>query len=74
MKQIELDDKTYQLAEKLAGNLDVSIAELISRLLSQQVGQGPNLLGLLADEPELMDEVMESVHQARETHPLRQAG
>lgn len=28
-------------------------------------------LGLFADEPELIDEIMESVYIARETHPLR---
>jgi hypothetical protein len=28
-------------------------------------------LGLFADEPELIDEIMEGVYLARETHPLR---
>jgi hypothetical protein len=31
-------------------------------------------LGMCADEPELMDEITESVMQAREQHPLRQGG
>jgi len=30
------------------------------------------LLGMCADEPELMDEITESIMQAREQHPLRQ--
>jgi predicted DNA-binding antitoxin AbrB/MazE fold protein len=31
------------------------------------------LLGLMADEPELLDEVVEAAMVARETHPLRAA-
>ena len=29
------------------------------------------LLGFMADEPDLMDEIMDSIHTAREQHPLR---
>ena len=29
------------------------------------------ILGLFADEPELIDEIMEGVYVARETHPFR---
>jgi hypothetical protein len=31
-------------------------------------------LGLFAQEPELLDQVVESVMQAREQHPLRPSG
>jgi hypothetical protein len=49
-------------------------------LLDQEIAQSPqknrdaprsSLIGLLADEPELADQILESAMIARETRPLR---
>jgi len=49
-------------------------------LLDQEIAQNPpkngdmppsSLIGLLADEPELADQILESAMTARETRPLR---
>jgi len=47
--------------------------ELVGR--KDQVNQLPDpLLGMFADEPDLMDEIVDSAMRARESHPLRRSG
>ena len=45
---------------------------LVSSSLSPQAVNGKDpLLGLMADEPELMDQVVEAAYEGLERHPLR---
>ena len=47
--------------------------ELVGR--KDRVAQWPDpLLGMFADEPDLMDEIVGSAMRARESHPLRRSG
>jgi hypothetical protein len=70
--ELELDEETLERARQLAAARQCSLEELIRDLLQQvqQLPQDP-YLGMLADEPELIDQVIESAMKAREEHPLR---
>lgn len=64
-----------QLESTIARMSDEEKARL-SRLLDPQKPASPTSrrnrsLGLFADEPALIDEIMEGVYHAREHHPLR---
>ncbi len=76
MKRIELDldEETLERAQRLAAARQCSLEELIKDLLQQAEAHKPPqdpYLGMLADEPELVDHVLESVMKAREEHHLR---
>lgn len=71
----ELDDRTLELAERAARAQRCTVEQLVRDLLeklasSRQVED--RWLGMLADEPDLADVVVESAMAARETQPLRQ--
>ena len=71
--ELELDDKTFeqvrQLAEARRYTLEAFIVEIIERLAL--IGKKPDpLLGMFADEPEMIDQVIESVMAAREMYAL----
>ena len=70
--ELELDDQTFeqvrQLAETRHYTLEALIVEIIERLATIGKKADP-LLGMFADEPEMIDQVIESVMAARETHP-----
>lgn len=72
--ELELDDQTFEQARQLAEarryTLEAFIVEIIERLAAMEKKTDP-LLGMFADEPEVIDRVIESVMAARETHPLR---
>jgi hypothetical protein len=74
--EVQLDEQTLARAMKLAESrhctLDELIRDMIENLEAFEVGDEP-FLGMFADEPELIDQVMESVMMAREAHPLRQS-
>ena len=74
--EVQLDEQTLARAMKLAESrhctLDELIRDVIEKLEAFKVGDEP-FLGMFADEPELIDQVMESVMMAREAHPLRQS-
>ena len=75
--QLKLDKPTFERAKRLSALRQCSLDELIKQMIEQtrmtELIQN-NLLGMFADEPELMDQAMESVMSAREQHPLRYAG
>jgi Arc/MetJ-type ribon-helix-helix transcriptional regulator len=50
---------------------DQVVTEALERFKQATVPARPPLLGLFADEPELMDEVVEEAMRDRETRPLR---
>lgn len=48
--------------------------EVVVRPVVEDKGDGASIVGLFADEPELMDEVSDSAMAARERDPLRMRG
>lgn len=72
--QIALDDKTLQRARELAKARNCTVEELVTELLGnleQPVEAREALLGLLAAEPEVADQVAEGALAAREKQALR---
>jgi len=73
--ELQLDAKTLKCAQQLAASrhctLNELIMEIIEQLDSKKAATNP-FLGMFADEPELIDEALESAMKAREEHPLRQ--
>ncbi|MGA2034501.1 MAG: hypothetical protein ABSG68_19820 [Thermoguttaceae bacterium] len=73
--ELEIDDRTLELAEQAARARECTVSQLLRDLLeklpsNRQVADP--WLGMLADEPELADFVVESAMEARQTQPLRQ--
>jgi hypothetical protein len=71
----ELDDKTLEIIQQLAKEHGCSVPELMGAVLERMTAptaSGDRLLGLMADEPELMDQVIQTAHDAREAHSLRE--
>lgn len=75
--ELELDEQTLERARPLAEVRHCTVEQLLKELI-EQLEVAPStvdvFLGLFAQEPELLDQVVESVMQAREQHPLRQSG
>jgi hypothetical protein len=71
--QLQLDEQTVARAHQLAKSRHVSLDELVKQLITTcEPREAPDLiLGMFADEPELLDEVNEFAMTAREQHPLR---
>jgi hypothetical protein len=72
--EIELDEETLARARKLAEARRCSLDELVKEFIRQETKPTSSIdtmLGMFADEPALLDEVVESAMQARERDPLR---
>ncbi|BAY92816.1 MULTISPECIES: hypothetical protein [unclassified Tolypothrix] len=77
MKNIELqlDEKTLEKAQALAKSRHCDLSELIAYAIDQLPKAEPEkypLLGLFADDPESVDEMLEEVMKDRAAHPLNQ--
>ena len=75
--ELELDEQTLERARRLAKARRCTVEQLLKKLIEQLDVVPPTVdvfLGLFAQEPELVDQVVESVMQAREQHPMRQSG
>jgi hypothetical protein len=74
--EVQLDEQTLARAMKLAESrhctLDELIRDMIENLEAFEAADEA-FLGMFADDPELIDQVMESIMMAREAHPLRQS-
>ena len=73
--ELELDDRTLELAELAARTRQCTVGQLFRDLLEKlplSRPLGDPWLGMLADEPELADSIVEAAMAARETQPLRQ--
>ena len=73
--ELELDEKTLTQARELAAARHCSLSELVKDFIEQ--GTKPatvvdTVLGMFADEAELLDAVVDSAMRARERDPLRQ--
>ncbi|MBX9787422.1 MAG: hypothetical protein K2Y37_00775 [Pirellulales bacterium] len=75
---LHLDEQTYALAQRLANQQKISVEQLVSQAI-EQYASGPRrdespregMIGLFADIPELMDQIVEEAYQNRERTPLR---
>lgn len=73
---VELDPQTSERARRLAQARGTTVTALVQSLITQlDSGEAAqdSLLGLFADEPALLDHVVEQAMQTRETQPLRLA-
>jgi len=70
--ELQLDEQTLARALRLAEFRRCSLEELITEIIEQmevsETADDP-FLGMFADEPELIDQVIESIMMAREAHP-----
>jgi hypothetical protein len=72
--ELQLDEQTLERARNVAtrrrSTVEALIVEIIE-LLAGAEGTDDPILGMFAQEPELIDQVLGSAMAARETHPLR---
>lgn len=75
--ELELDEQALERAQRIAEARSCTVEQLIKELIEHlTVAETTDdvFLGMFAQEPELIDQVMESAMRAREAHPLRQSG
>jgi hypothetical protein len=72
--KLDLDNKTFESIKRIAirrrATVETLIQDLVQRLVAIENTHDP-LLGMFAQEPDLMDAVTTSAMGARETDPLR---
>jgi hypothetical protein len=72
--ELELDEQMFEQAQLLAAaqrfTLEAWLQQLIERQIIVAAAEDP-VLGMFVDEPDLIDEIVDSAMQAREIHPLR---
>ena len=77
MIELQLDEHTLELARRAAkfrhSTLETLIQEIIKLLASSETMDDP-IVGMFAQEPELLDHVLASAMIARERDPLRLPG
>jgi len=79
MKNVLLDDTTYELAVGLAKQRGTSVDEVVADAIRTRVGNGrpadlanrQAIIGSLADQADLLDEIVEGAMRDREALPLR---
>ncbi|MGH8565754.1 MAG: hypothetical protein ACREXW_17355 [Gammaproteobacteria bacterium] len=75
--ELELDTQTIERARRLAEvrrcTVEQLLREMIENLGSTAIEEDV-FLGMFAEEPEMIDQMLEMAMQAREQHPLRQSG
>ena len=74
--EVQLDEQTFERAQQLAETRHHTLESLIAEIVQHLAAIGPKadpVLGMFTDEPEVMDQVIESAMRAREAHPLRLA-
>ena len=70
--QLQLDEQTLEQAWRIAKIRHCTLEELIQEIIGQfgeAEAANDSFLGMFAHEPELVDQVIESVMTAREEHP-----
>jgi hypothetical protein len=74
--ELELDEQALERARRLAKARRCTVEQLIKEMiehLGAAVTTDDVFLGMFAQEPELVDQVVESDMRAREEHLLRQS-
>jgi hypothetical protein len=72
--ELQLDEQTLEHARELAAARHVSVEELLKEALSRlsaPLAEDDPITGMFADEPELLDRIVEEAMQARERDPFR---
>jgi hypothetical protein len=72
--ELQLDEQTLARACQLAANRRVSLEDLIKEMFGQMSIPRPgedSIRGMFADEPELIDQVVEMAMKDREASRLR---
>jgi hypothetical protein len=72
--ELQLDEETLARARRLAASRQVTLEQLLREVLAQLETQplaDDPILGMFADAPELMDEIVEEAMRARARDPLR---
>lgn len=73
--EIELEESTYWLAKRMANQSDRNFSDLIAYAIKKLAESEPpkdRIKGGWADEPELVDEILEDIMKSRAAHPLNQ--
>ena len=74
MRQMEIDDQSYELAQKLASRSGTTMAEAVAaahrRSFQEPVDPGA-IIGSMSDQAELLDQIVEEAMREREARPLR---
>ena len=76
--ELHIDELTYARAKQLAEKRNVSVEEIVSEaierlaLAPREESTGDSIIGLFADVPELVDQVVEDAYRSRQRDPLRQ--
>jgi hypothetical protein len=74
--QVHLDEETLRRAQSLAEERNCSIEDLLRDLLAgSEAAATPSipLLGMFADDPGLIDEIVEAAMKDRDEQPLRRS-
>ena len=72
--ELKLDEQTLERARQLAAARHVTLEELLKEALvrlNPPTAREDSVLGMFADEPELLDEIVEEAMQARERDSFR---
>ena len=73
--RLELDEATLARAERLAQQRGITMEQLLRWLIEEasksSEGSKDPVLGCFSNEPELMDQVVETALHSRKTQPLR---
>lgn len=69
--EIKLPDETYNALQRAAARAHKTEAELARDLLQSALEKQGGVLGLFADEPELVDALLADAMDSREITPLR---
>lgn len=74
--EIQLDNQTIEHALQIAKNRNSSLEDLIKEIIKNIEffeSKKSIIMGMFSDEPELVDQIVESAMAAREKQSLRQA-
>ena len=73
--EIELDEPTFWKARQMANQCNCTLQELIAKAVQKlAIAEPPKnrILGMFADDPESVDEMLEEVMKDRAAHRLNQ--
>ena len=71
---LDMDEATLGRVQRLADASNCSLEDLLSQIIAElpeQKQPTDSILGLMADEPELVDEILASAMKAREERVAR---
>lgn len=71
--ELELNDETLERARRLAEQHHETLDAFVDDATKQKTKalRSDPIWGMFADEPELVDRIIEAAMEAREKHPLR---